>query len=357
MQPGIVIVSTGRTGSTMLSSIFRQHPDLLSLSEFFVSFIPHALGNSMITGAELWRLLSRRGRTTGTCLRAAVEAGEVPEEILYPMSGGRYPLWQCPSLLAVTCPHLTDRYEELYDDIGSAMQSWPSAPVMTHCARLIDCLCGRFGRSAWVERSAMAGIILGPELMAAFPDARYVHLVRDGREVVLSMLRHRMFDWPVAAAWKANASGLSVFDGHWLHRKRGVQRRLNHLSRRITTLRAFREAGRSRPFALPDTLDPAERLRRYGWFWSEAVRTAAVQLETLPREQVLHLRHEDLVARPREMLRALMNFAGIDAHGDWLERVRHLPRKRPEKWPLLPERERQALIEACRPGLEIAGYA
>jgi hypothetical protein len=33
--PGVIVVSTGRCGSTMLSNMLRLNPEILSLSEFF----------------------------------------------------------------------------------------------------------------------------------------------------------------------------------------------------------------------------------------------------------------------------------------------------------------------------------
>ena len=41
--PGVIVVSTGRCGSTMLSNMLRLNPEILSLSEFFSLLMPDPL--------------------------------------------------------------------------------------------------------------------------------------------------------------------------------------------------------------------------------------------------------------------------------------------------------------------------
>src|SRR5215470_16615092 len=59
MRPPVFIVGTGRCGSTMVSSIVRLHPRLLSLSEFFASLAGRAFTLRNPDGEQFWHLLSR----------------------------------------------------------------------------------------------------------------------------------------------------------------------------------------------------------------------------------------------------------------------------------------------------------
>jgi hypothetical protein len=48
----VVVFSTGRCGSTMISSLLSMHPEVLSLSEAFLGTAPDALQSSWMSGDE-----------------------------------------------------------------------------------------------------------------------------------------------------------------------------------------------------------------------------------------------------------------------------------------------------------------
>jgi hypothetical protein len=55
------VVGTGRCGSPLLSAILREHPDVLSVSEFFGTVRAAARGALFpagLDGRERWRLLA-----------------------------------------------------------------------------------------------------------------------------------------------------------------------------------------------------------------------------------------------------------------------------------------------------------
>src|SRR5262249_60770926 len=56
--PGVIVVSTGRCGSTMLSNMLRLNPEILSLSEFFSLLMPDPFPAGELDAAAYWRLLS-----------------------------------------------------------------------------------------------------------------------------------------------------------------------------------------------------------------------------------------------------------------------------------------------------------
>lgn len=115
-------------------------------------------------------------------------------------------------------------------------------------------------------------------LLQAFPDARFVQLIRDGRDVVADMLAD-----PACLAWfkPAMLSGQTEFPNAFL----GVNKD-EHLDR----WKAMPVAGKS-------------ALR-----WRSAVRLSAELRRTLPAGQLLTLRYEDLVRRPPQATAALSEF-------------------------------------------------
>lgn len=66
----VLVLSTGRCGSTMISDGLNLHPMILSLSEVFSTLGPRALFRNRLNGKAMWELCSRQNparRLTRTC--------------------------------------------------------------------------------------------------------------------------------------------------------------------------------------------------------------------------------------------------------------------------------------------------
>ncbi|MCK2216539.1 sulfotransferase [Actinomadura sp. ATCC 31491] len=155
-------------------------------------------------------------------------------------------------------------------------------------------------------------IYSAPVLLRAFPDARFVQLVRDGRDVAAAMLAD-----PACLAWfrPAMLSGRTEFPNAFL----GVNKD-EHLDR----WKGMPAAGKC-------------ALR-----WRSAVRLSAELRRALPAGQLLTLRYEELVGRPAQAAAALAEYLetrvskvalyGRDAEvGAWRSRLRPADRQLVEK--------------------------
>ena len=109
-----------------------------------------------------------------------------------------------------------------------------------------------------------------PTLDRLYPDARFVHLVRDPVATVASMVRVAFFP-TITVEWEGAPTRIAD--------------------------------------AVARGADPAVLAAR---IWEEETRLAATDLAALAPDRVWHLRYEDLVASPRDALRALSGFAGLD---------------------------------------------
>jgi hypothetical protein len=119
-----------------------------------------------------------------------------------------------------------------------------------------------------------------PLLINAFPDAKFVFLLRDGRAVAYSLSR---VDW-----W-----GDSVV---WWYGR---------------TPRDWASEGR----------DPWELCARN---WVEELRAIERGLQVVPMRQRMDIRYEQMVDRPRETLDAVADFAGLAPDGRWHDELRRL---------------------------------
>lgn len=316
----LIVVCTGRCGSTLLSNMVRLHPEVLSLSELFVLLGPRAFEPGLVTGERFWEILSVPDQYHTMMLRGGLG---FKEWLYQPAPGRRYTAETgVPPIVFVTLPHLTDEPEALFDELAEWVPSLEPRPIGEQFARLFGWLCRRFGRTVWMERS---GTSLGwvSSVAALFPEARIVHLHRDGRECAVSMSLHNGFKL------------LALVRGGWV--PDGVA--WPPSAERPFDIGAF---DRARP--------PAWML---GGAWSDMVVEGSRQLMELEPGRVSTMRYEALVADPADELRRLVRLCGWAEDEEWVSRASALVVPQEPRWVRLPEAERTALVEACAPGMAL----
>ncbi len=72
-----------------------------------------------------------------------------------------------PPILCATLPHLTDRYEALFDELEPVVRGQPRQRPVEHFRFLFGSLCERFGCNAWAERSG-GSLLFGARLLREF---------------------------------------------------------------------------------------------------------------------------------------------------------------------------------------------
>ena len=92
------------------------------------------------------------------------------------------------------------------------MRGRPRASLAEQYLFLFDWLCGRLGRRVWVERSG-GSLLFGRRLMGLFPEARVVHIHRDGRDTALSMSQHPAFKAGPALMRRLQRMGVDPYGG------------------------------------------------------------------------------------------------------------------------------------------------
>ncbi len=334
----VFVVSTGRCGSTLLSAMLRLHPQILSVSEFFAYLGPGSVRAPRVSGEAAFRKLN----TPTQALQAFLECASI-DELLYPLrSGGRYGAHELPPILCTTLPHLTDAHEELWDELGPEIRKRGRHRLTDHYRFVFAWLRARFGRRVWVERTG-GTLPMTPVLARCFPDARFVHIYRDGRDTAISMFDHPGFRAMAISSLMLRKLGLDPFSHvNWRGSSPWV-----HVAARIQT----------RLMSPKQFLDRNIPVESFGWMWSGLIEKGTAFLSTLSSDRVLSMRFESLLKSPREEMTRLAEFIGPElADARWLDELAALPRRKSPSWVRLPRDERIRLAKACAQGQKILGY-
>jgi putative sulfotransferase len=179
-----------------------------------------------------------------------------------------------------------------------------------------------------------------PDLAALFPDARFIHLVRDGRKVASSYF-HKL--------------GAECYD----------DRSMKILAAHLTDTAHVAAPPPEKKYWWPQPKlgDPwAEEFARFDqfqricWHWTEVNRVIRDGLASLPAERRLFLRLEELRARPSEAIR-LFAFLGMSYRDEYFAAfARPHNVNRPVDRLLTPEQTAQ-FARVAAPMMEQLGYA
>jgi hypothetical protein len=193
------------------------------------------------------------------------------------------------------------------------------------------------GKALWGDSSNKLSWLIG-DLHALFPQAKFVHLVRDGRKVAGSFF-HKLGD--------------ECYGDH-----------------ATQILKAYAEDGAPAPppekkywWPRPRQNDPGviafdrtDQFGRIAWHWAEINRVILNDLVALPPEQTWFVKLEDLRA-DQDVLRGLYDFLGLAYHPDYFamfQRPHNV--NRPED-KLLTAPQRATFTAIAGPMMERLGYA
>jgi hypothetical protein len=351
------VVGTGRCGSTLVSRIFAQHPDVLGMSEFFgilrlatatarpgspfpageldgTELDGTELDGTELDGTELWGLLS----SSFPMLDAMITDGLRTPEMCYPFGRGRYqPATGVPLISHYLLPMLSDDPDGLFDELAGQVPAWPRRPAAAQYLALFGYLASRLGKTVVIERSA-SSLRMISALHEQFPDARFVHLYRDGPDCALSMSRHPAFRRELLAAMVMRAAGAPP----------GKLREVNAaLPERLRGLICPPyDAAKLMAYPIPVAL--------FGrGVWSPLIEAGAAALAALPVGSWTQLCYADLLDSPGPRLTALAEFAGAGAPPGWLEKARRMiDPARAGAAAKLDAGDYAELAAACEPGTQ-----
>jgi hypothetical protein len=324
------VVGTGRCGSTLLSRMLSLNEQVLNLFELFSGidqffrFQPEP-----VTGTELAEQL----RLDHPMLTMVMKRGGSVPEVVYPFDdpGSRYQLGDAvPWALAIAIPRISDEPDALFDELIHFVEGAPRAPLSVHYRVIFEWLTRRLDKVCWLERSGNSIDYLG-ELKELFPEARFVHIHRDGREAALSMREYAPLRVSVAVM-------------------NGLVGEIEYSHEGLTQLE------REKPREIDALLAANPPIELFGAYCSDQIRRGYEARARFAEDSVLDVRFEDLVTRPEPILAEISEFLELPPDDTFVERAAALSHGMPPlRAPELDADEYRRLDASCEEAMRLVG--
>jgi hypothetical protein len=162
------------------------------------------------------------------------------------------------------------------------------------------------GEADLVVEKTVSNCLRVPLVHQALPQAKFVHVVRDGRDVVESAMRQ----WAAPADWSYLMAKARTFPTFAL-RRYGVEYATG-LVRQFGRRRGPPPTWGPRYPGIDGDLGQLGLVETVARQWRVSVEQALDDLAALPPEQAMTVRYEDLIADPDSQLRKLWSFAGVE---------------------------------------------
>jgi hypothetical protein len=291
---------------------------VLSIGEFFSALTVRGAGipTGEYDGARMWDIVSACDPNLDGLIRDGLRIAELD----YPYGRGRFdPATGVPVICHMTLPSLTPDPDRLFDQLAAEVPGWPTRPAAEHYRALFALLARLLDRRVVVERSGASLALVG-QLRQEFPEARFVHMHRDGPDCALSMSRH--------AGFRLMALGQHAA------RIAGVQSRAE----------LDADAMRRLPTELAELLSPPMNPTR--------LLDGLPALTAPPAATWIDLGYETLLRDPGPQLARLAGFIGVPASPDWVDSAARMldPGRTGRAAATLDPAEFAALESACAPG-------
>ena len=317
-QIPIFIVSTGRCGSTFVTHLLRNHPDILSLSEFWPNRVnlKELFSDEEMSGKTYIDLLSVP-MAQDIFKIALTEKTQVPKETLH----------ETNYIRRITLPTLVEDYDQLFNDIGEYTKKLPEAKPAVHILKIFDFIKEKMRKKVWVERTG-ASLDFLHRWKKMWPNLKLIHIYRDGRNCAISMSKHPAFKQQII---RTEIDKSVTFYN------------IVPLDPDLVSIEEFTKR------EIP--------LERYGELWNTMIMNGLDELKEVPGNQCFSMSYESLVENTEFQLRRLINFIDPDLESDeWIKKQLMLVHPGRSSWEELDDRQKERLTISCEDGLRRLNY-
>ncbi len=261
MQNIHFIVGTGRCGTNLLNKMLDFHPQLQAVTEtHFISTLASRFADMELSAEDFWTVIDEHYTSSGTrkWTDAHLEAANISDKDFFKKEFIKY----CHS-------------------------------HHTHAERIMAFFNFIYKKNNHdiIDKTPQYGLQM-QAISRLFPQAKFIHLIRDGRFAATSMVKHP-----------------------------GICRLING-GHPDQLLNFSYEAALSQVTADEPTLQEAIK------YWEKVVLAIQKQAKGLAPSQYLELHYEDLLTHPRHTLQTVTTFLNIRSKGFWLWRAARIPDKK-----------------------------
>lgn len=227
----------------------------------------------------------------------------------------------------IALPSLVEDYDSLFKEIQQYVTLLPEDIPANHIENMFDFMRRSLNKSIWVERTG-ASLDFLPRWKKMWPNAKFIHIYRDGRNSSLSMSKNPAFKQQIIRTRKNRSVT-------WYN--------IIPLDPDSFTIEEFRAV------KIP--------LEEYGKLWNTMIMKGLDELDEIPSERLLNLSYESLIDNPRYYLTQLINFIDPELESEnWIKSQIKLFTNGKSDWTRLPKTQQIKLNQTCKKGLKRLNY-
>lgn len=290
------IVGTGRCGTNLLNKMLRFHPDLTPVTEtHFISTLASIYKEANLSTEQFWEVINTH-YTTGSrrWIDLHLEAGGIADK---------------------------QQFKNHF------IQTCREASYTTHTQRISVFFDHCYGNGktptslSIIDKTPQYGIQMSA-ITNVFPQAKFIHLIRDGRFVATSIIKHLGICRLIRGGHPDRLENFSY------------QNKLEQIP------------------ALPVTLEEAIE------YWAKTIVRIRQEATLLPASQYMELRYEDLILHPKKTMQQVEGFLGIPYGKWWKWRASLVPKPDAlvNELSRLSPQEFEKLTSLVQKNLEMQGY-
>lgn len=322
-----IVVGTGRCGSTLLSNMLAKHPDGLGILEFLgAPDRTNAFNPGLIKPGDFQNLLMTDMPVPLLAMHRGMTSKEVLADIDFSAD------FKIPGICFVALPALSSNPQELLGEMLGFVGTLPTQTMAQHYLSVFAWLQKKYGKKFWIERTG-SSIEFMPELFRTFPNAKYVHIHRDGPDASISMRNHFYFkllvsfftDPPTRAELEQ-----TELAGSPIRPDDPISRRLG---------------------------DKLPSLEQFGEYWNYQLQVGYQTFSKLAPSNYLEVAFEDLVGHPQREMGRIAEFFELPDHDGWMDEAAAMVSAEEVHSNVggLSAAQQESILRTCQPGRILLG--
>jgi len=200
----------------------------------------------------------------------------------------------------------------------------------------------KIGHSIVVDKSPGNSLTI-PFILEIFPDAHFIHVLRDGRDVTLSINKEWKKRQGIVSGGFSFSQALRIIK-QWLKRQPFLKDKLKALwfethghlfdrSKHFNRLRWNGNVGWGPRFAgWKNDFSKYSNLEFNALQWVHCVETIRKNWQTIPENHRVEIRYEDLISNPQETISIALRFLKVDPSQDFFDALPEIAGNNYNKW-------------------------